>query len=243
MRSLLAAPAFLCCAAPALAGPPFITDDAAPTAVGMWEINLYNSGTTATGSGFEQAGVSASYGLMEDWELNATVASAFAQAQGTPDVAGFGDIAIGAKIRVLHQASSWVDVSVTPGVTFPTHSNVVLGHDGVVPNVGVAVEKDWGGWSVFGGGSCTFPGDNFSQDYCLMDAAVTWQMTPTLQIGAEIYHATPGARLGLHTTGVGVGATYDFSDRYHLLVSAGPGIQNVTSADGFTWYGAFQITM
>ncbi len=243
VRRILLTILFVLAGTPALAGPPFITDDAAPTAVGTWEINIFNSGTTSATTGFEQAGVAASYGLTDDLELNATVVSAFAQADGAPNVAGFGDASIGAKYRVLHQAYSWVDVSVTPSLSFPTHSNVVLGHNGVVPSLGVAVEKDWGNWSVFGGGACTFPNDDLSQDYCLMDGAVEWQITPTLQIGAEIYHATPGARLGLHTTGVGVGATYDLSDRYHLLVSAGPGIQNVTSTDGYTWYGAFQITM
>ena len=226
----------------ATAGPPFITDDAAPTAVGTWEINIFNAGTTSPGSGFEQGGVAASYGFSDDLELNATIAAAAAQAHGAPDVYGFGDVSIGAKYRVLHQADSWVDVSLTPSLSFPTHSNVVLGHAGVVPSLGIAAQKDWGDWSVFGGGACTFPDDSLSQDYCLMGVAVAWQITKTLQIGGEIYHATPGARLGLHTTGVGAGLTYDFSDHYHLLVSAGPGIQNVTSTDGYTWYAAFQLT-
>jgi hypothetical protein len=242
-RRFLLAALFALAATPAAAGPPYVTDDAEPTIAGSWEINVFHAGTTSAETGFEQAGVSVSYGLMDDYELNATVASAFSQAKGTPDVSGFGDISIGAKIRLLHQTYSWVDVAITPSISFPTHSDAVLGHNGVVPSLGVAAEKDWGDWSVFGGGSCTFPGDNFSQDYCLIDAAVEWQVTPTLQIGGEIYHATPGARLGLHTTGVGVGATYDLSAHYHLLISAGPGIQNVTQADGYTWYGALQITL
>ena len=54
--------------------------------------------------------------------------------------------------------------------------------------------------------------------------------------------ATPGARFGLHTTGLSIGAIYDISDTWHLLVAAGPGIQNVSETDGLSWYAALQIT-
>ena len=67
MRRLVLGVALWIAATPAFAGPPFITDDAEPTTVGTWEVNLFNAGTTATGSGFEQAGVSASYGWSDDW--------------------------------------------------------------------------------------------------------------------------------------------------------------------------------
>jgi Putative MetA-pathway of phenol degradation len=243
MRPALAAFLFLLWCAPALAGPPYVTDDAEPTAKGQWEVNLYTQGTVADGGSFEQGGVNASYGWSDDLELSATIASAFAQAPGTRDVAGFGDLQLGAKYRFIHQADWGVDVALVPGLSLPTHSDLALGREGVVPSLGLQFEKDWGDWSVFGGGGCLFPHDNLSQDFCLMGGAVTWQIMPDLQLGAEIYHATPGARFGLHTTGLGFGATYDVSERYHLLFSAGPGIQNVTVTNGLSWYTALQITI
>ncbi|HXC56440.1 MAG TPA: transporter [Rhizomicrobium sp.] len=230
-------------APPALAGPPFVTDDPEPTAKGHWEINTFTSGTVATGGSFEEAGVNASYGWSDDLELSTTVASAFSQAPGTPSVSGFSDVQLGAKYRFVHQADWGVDVALVPGLTLPTHSSLALGRDGVVPSLALQFQKDWGDWSVFGGGGCLFPHDTLSQDFCLLGGAVTWQIRPTLQLGAEVYHATPGARFGLHTTAVGVGAIYDLSERYHLLVSAGPGIQNVTMTDGMSWYMALQITI
>ena len=228
--------------APAFAGPPYVNDDAEPTAKGTWEINIYSSGTVADGGSFEQAGVNASYGWSDDLEFNGTVLSGFSQAPGRADVAGFGDIQLGAKYKFLKQADWFVDVAVVPGITLPTHTDPSLGRPGLVPSLNLQVERDWGDWSVFGGGGCVFPHDNLSQDFCLFGGAVTWQVTRTLQIGGEIYHATPGAKFGMHTTGIGFGATYDFSDRYHLLFSAGPGIQNVSLTNGISYYLAFQVT-
>jgi hypothetical protein len=239
----LVLPLMLClCTTPALAGPPYVTDDAEPTAVGTWEVNLYSSGTVADGGSFEQGGVNASYGVSENLELSGTFASGFSQVPGKPDVAGFGDIQIGAKYRFLKQDDWFVDAAVVPGITLPAHTDASLGRPGFVPSLALQFEKDWGDWSAFGGGGCVFPNDNLSEDFCLMSGAVTWQVTKTLQIGAEVYHSTPGARFGMHTTGVGVGATYDLSDKYHLLFSAGPGIQNVSLTDGLSYYAAFQIT-
>ena len=229
-------------AAPAWAGPPYVNDDAQPTAKGTWEINLYSAGTIANGGSFEQAGVNASYGWSDNLEFSGTVTSGFSQVPGHKDVAGLGDLQLGAKYRFLGQDEWFVDVAVVPAITLPTHTESSLGRPGVVPSLALQFEKDWGPWSAFGGGGCVFPHDNLSQDFCLLGGALTWQVSKSLQLGAEIYHTTPGARFGMHTTGVGFGATYDLSDRYHLLISAGPGIQNASLTDGLSYYLALQVT-
>jgi hypothetical protein len=36
--------------------------------------------------------------------------------------------------------------------------------------------------------------------------------------------------------------TYDLSQRWHLLASAGPGVQNAAATDSYTWYIALQFT-
>ncbi len=229
------------CATGALAGPPYVTDDAEPTSAGHWEVNLFTSGAASKTASLEQFGVNASYGVLPDLELNATFASALDQTAAR-DAAGLTDLQIGAKYKFLHQEEDFVDVAVVPGLSLPTHSDHALGFNGVVPSLALQFEKDGDEWSVFGGGGCNFPGDNLSQDFCLFGAAATWQVSPTLQLGAEVYRVTPGARHAEQATNIGLGAVYDLSEHYHLLASLGPGVQNTSQTSAYAWYFALQVT-
>lgn len=78
------------------------------------------------------------------------------------------------------------------------------------------------------------------------------QVTGTLQFGGEIYHQTRSS-LSAHgsagfpigtkdTTGLNLGGTYDFDKTYHLLFSAGTGLQNAASSNEFSYYIALRVT-
>jgi hypothetical protein len=224
-------------------GPPYINDDAEPTAEGTVEVNMFATGTMAAGGNGEQVGVNASYGIAKNLEFGTTIATGFTQVPGSADVSGFGDVQLGLKYQFIHQDDWGFEAAVVPSLTLPTHSDPVLGHDGVVPTLSLQLQKNWGtDWTAFGGGGCTVTEDARSQNFCLFGAALAWQVEPDLQIGVEAYHFTPGARHGLQTTGLGFGVTYDFSSRWHLLASIGPGVQNATATDDYTWYFALQFT-
>jgi len=104
------------------------------------------------------------------------------------------------------------------------------------------VGKDFGPWSTFGGGGCALNNGDGGEDYCQMGWAVTREVTPTLHLGAEIYHQTADTRGGRATTGLGAGAAYDLSDHYHLMASIGPGIENAAETDRYSWYTAMLFT-
>jgi hypothetical protein len=42
--------------------------------------------------------------------------------------------------------------------------------------------------------------------------------------------------------GIGFGASYDLSERFHLMASAGPGIQNAKVTNQTSWYAALLFT-
>jgi len=75
-----------------------------------------------------------------------------------------------------------------------------------------------------------------------MGAVVTRQITPTLQVGLEVFHQTPDTQGGLATTSLGVGLRYDLNDNFHLLGYLGRGIQNVEQTDQFNWYTSILFT-
>jgi hypothetical protein len=109
---------WLVSAAPALAGPPYVSDDAEPTDLGHWEIYGFVEGSHVPGDTAGQGGLDLNYGAAKDLQLTAVLAID----DQTGVAAGPGDIEIAAKYRFLHLAAgSWTpDLAVFPRVFAPT---------------------------------------------------------------------------------------------------------------------------
>jgi hypothetical protein len=75
-----------------------------------------------------------------------------------------------------------------------------------------------------------------------MGVVVTRRISPDLQLGLELYRKTPDERGARQTMGIGFGASYDLSERFHLMASAGPGIQNAKVTNQTSWYAALLFT-
>lgn len=228
-------------ATPALAGPPFLTDDPEPTDTGHFEIYAFDQGTNVRGDTGGESGIDFNYGDATDLQLTAVLTLAYDAPRGEPLVMGVGNIEIAAKYRFLHQDDAGWDVSVFPRVFLPSASSDVGEHHGsfLLP---LWAEKDWGDWSTFGGGGCALNNGDGSKDYCLAGWALTRKLLPDFTLGAEIYHQTPDTLGGRATTALGMGATYDISDTYHLMASYGPGIQNAAATNRYSWYVALLTT-
>jgi hypothetical protein len=226
---------------PALAGPPYVTDDPEPTDNQHFEIYTFASGT-ATRDGREgETGIDFNYGGARDLQLTAVLPLAYETPHGQGTRMGLGNIELAAKYRFLHQDDFGWDVSVFPRVFLP----------GASPRVGDQhasfllpfwAQKDFGNWSTFGGGGCALNNGSGSKDYCMAGWALTRKVLDHLTLGAEIYHQTADERRGKASTGLGAGATYDLSDTYHLMASFGPGIQNAAQTDRSSWYVALLTT-
>jgi hypothetical protein len=224
---------------PALAGPPYVTDDPEPTERGHFEIYAFADGTFVRGGTAGETGLDMNYGASPDLQLTLVVPAAYEHASGEWTT-GLGNIEAAAKFRVLHQDSFGLDVAVFPRVFLPSPDGVGEWHASLL--LPVWAEKDWGAWSVFGGGGCVLNRSGASRDFCLAGFAVTRQVLPDLQLGAEIQHQTADTVGGRATTGLGAGFRYDASATYHLLGSFGPGVQNAAQTDRVSWYAALLVT-
>lgn len=225
--ALVAATLALC--SPAAAGPPFVSDDAKPTDYGHYEIYLFTEGSNAKDGTDGSFGIDFNYGATPDLQLTAALPIAYETPMGGRDALGIGNIELAAKYRVLHQEDVGWDVAVFPRLFLPSGSALV-GEKHFSLLLPVWVERDWGRWSAFGGGGCVISRGGDSQDFCLAGWALTRQVLPDLQLGAEMVHRTADTRGGRATTGLGAGLRYDLSDNYHLLAYAGPGLQNAAMA-------------
>jgi hypothetical protein len=240
--ALLAIPALVAAAVPAMAGPPYVTDDPQPTDLGHYEIYAFTAGTTTRAGTGAEAGIDLNYGAAPDLQLTAVSPLAYDSAVGGSSVTGLGEIELAAKYKFLHQEAFGIDVAFFPRVFLPTNSDPALG--GTHPSFFFPffAQKNWGDWSLFGGGGCTVNYGGDAQDFCQAGLVVTRQILPGLQAGLEIYHQTPDTKGGRHSSGIGLGAIYDLSENCHLMASAGPGLQNAAETNQATWYAALLFT-
>ena len=226
---------------PALAGPPYVSDDPEPTDYRHFEIYSFSAGT-ATRDGIGGAsGIDFNYGAAPDLQLTATLPVGFNRPTAGKTDFGLSNVELAAKYRFLHQDSFGLDVSIFPRVFLPSGSNAV-GNPIASLLLPVWVQKDWaGGWSAFGGGGCVVS-SRASQNFCLTGGVITYQILPKLQIGPELFHQTADGAGTPASTSLGVGLRYDINDNYHLLGYIRRGIQNASETDRYSWYASVLFT-
>ena len=233
--------AALASAGAALAGPPYVTDDPEPTRTGGWENYAFVSGANTPGDTAGEAGVQLNYGGARDLQLSLDLPLAFDGAHSLR--AGGGDVAASAKYRFIHQAEgSWApDVAVFPAVSLPTGAGAF--HTGHVSWFLPAwAQKDFGKWSVFGGGGYDLNPGAAQRNYGLVGGAVTRSFSKRLNLGIEVYHETPQTVGGPAITNLGFGAIYQLTKHWALMASGGPGLQAAGRSETSAFYASLQFT-
>jgi hypothetical protein len=228
-------------AEPAIAGPPYVSDDPEPTDYKHFEIYTFDTGIAARGGTAGESGIDFNYGAVPDLQLTATLAGGFARPAGASTTWGPDNIELAVKYRFLHQDGFGLDVSFFPRVFLPSGSDII-GDNRTSLLLPIWIQKDWnGGWSTFGGGGCTVS-ELRAVDFCQVGGVLNYQLLPKLQIGAELFHQTADLVGIPASTSVGVGWRYDLSDTYHLLGYVRRGIENTNQTDQFSWYTSVLFT-
>ena len=213
--------ALLALPAAASAGPPFLTDDPAPTDFKHWEI--YAPLFTAAGSGKEfdgWLGAEINYGAAPDLQLTLDLPAAFAHDAGGAQW-GAGDVAASVKYRFYHDEAAGLQIAAFPAVTLPTASHG-LGAGRVTAFLPVWAQKDMGPWSVFGGGGYAVNPGSGNRDYWTGGVALTRQVSEGLLVGVEADRQGPDTVGGRASTSLGLGGIVDLKGPLRLLASGGP---------------------
>lgn len=238
-KTLFAAAWLSAWAGPALAGPPYVTDDPQPTDLGHWEIYNYVTWARTPGNSAGEGGLDLNYGGAKDLQLTLVIPAAF-QTGGGLDL-GMGDIEAAAKYKVLHQkdGSPMPDVSVFPRLFLPTApSRLGTGRVGLL--LPVWAQKDFGKWSLFGGGGYQINPGPGQRNFWVSGAVLTRQFTDRFSLGAEVYHQTRDAADARDFTGVNLGMTYQLVKHWSLLAAGGPGVQNAHGQGQYQAYLALE---
>ena len=225
-------------ASAASAGPPYQTDDPEPTDLGHWEIYAFAAGTRAEGGFDGAAGLDLNYGPLPNVQLTATLPIDFARDGGTH--VGAGDVELGVKYRLLNDEQAGFSVAIFPRVILPTASHG-FGTGRLRLLLPVWAQKDFGPWSLFGGGGYTINPGAGNRDYWQSGLALTRTVTPRLSLGAEITHQGPDAAGARSTTALGAGGIYHVAGPVSLLFSGGPVFEH-RGGTGVDFYAALGLS-
>jgi hypothetical protein len=236
----------------ALAGPPFLTDDPEPVDYQHWEINNYFAGGHVSGETSGAApGFDINYGAAPNLQLHINLAMAYDRMNGGALYYGTDDTELGAKYRFLDPGKDdwWPQAAIYPLFEIPTGADAQkgLGATGEAREFfPLWLQKDSGDWTTYGGGGWWHNPGLENRDYWFFGWVLQRKITDRLTLGGELFYQTTESVIvtptRAPTSGFNLGGTYDFSDTYHLLFSAGKGIESAQTNDTLTYYFALQLT-
>jgi hypothetical protein len=218
-----------CCAAlvlagvasPALAGPPYLTDDPVPTDTGHWEIYAFTLGEGRGATMDDDTGFDLNYGPVKGVQLTATLPLSFSHAPLEGWRSGTGDVELGVKYRFLNDEHSGFSAAIFPRVILPTAAHSPGEKSRFL--LPLWMEKDFaGGTSLFGGGGYMINPGTGNRDFWQAAIAATQDLGKTVSVGAEITRQGPDTRGGTAQTRAGIGSIVKLSNHYNLLFSGGP---------------------
>jgi len=223
---------------PAMAGPPYITDDPAPTDRGHWEIYNFASGEGQAADFNADAGVDLNYGPVKGVQLTATLPLSFEHERAEGWRGGTGDVELAVKYRFIDDEKSGLSAAIFPRAILPTSS--LESHERVRLLLPVWIGKDFaGGTSLFGGGGFEINPGAGNRNFWQAGVALTHNFSKTVSLGGEVAWQQRSESGGTSETDVGLGSIVKLSDHYALLFSGGP-----TWADhrtGYHFYGALGL--
>ena len=214
----------LAIAAPALAGPPYETDDPQPTDLGHWEIYNFVAADGVHRDWDGTVGVDLNYGPVKDVQLTATLPIVLSHDGGAGGIgtrAGGGDVELGVKYRFLHVEKEGIDAAIFPRVILPTASRR-FGTGRASFLLPVWAQKDFGKWSIFGGGGYTINPGAGNRDFWQAGLAITRDVSKRLSLGGEATLEGADAVGGHSSAGLGLGGIYKLGGPFNLLFSGGP---------------------
>jgi hypothetical protein len=230
----------------AWAGPPFRTDDPVPVDYRHWEVYAFSQATRVRdGASGILPGLEVNYGAAPDLQLHLVAPLAFNKPDDGGTQYGYGDTELGVKYRFVDPGEEdwWPQVAVFPLVEVPSgDSSRGLGSGHADAFLPVWLQKDFGPWTTYGGGGYWINPGPGNKDFWFVGWLLQRRITDKLTLGGEVFHQTADTADGEDSSGFNLGGFYDFTETYHLLFSAGQGIENAPGTNEFSYYLAFQWT-
>lgn len=222
-------------------GPPFITDDPEPVDYQHWEFYIASMHfQTADGWAGSAPHFELNYGVVPNVQLHLIAPLAYDLPSDGSAHYGYGDTELGVKFRFIQETNYLPQVGIFPLLEVPTGSAADnLGSGDWQAFLPVWLQKDFGKWTIYGGGGYWINPGAGNQNWGFVGTVLQYQVRDNVLIGVEINHSTPAEIGGRDDTAFNVGTVIDFTEHQHLLFSAGRSIHGPTD---FQCYIAWQFT-
>ncbi|HUW49551.1 MAG TPA: transporter [Sulfuricella sp.] len=229
---------------PALAGPPFMTDDPEPVEYQHHEFYIASQQVkTQDGRIGTLPHLEYNYGAAPDLQLHIIVPYAFNSPMNGQRESGLGDVELGAKYRFIQETDNRPMVGIFPLVEIRTgDANKGLGNGASQVFLPVWLQKKWGEWQSYGGGGYWINNAENTKNHWFFGWQLQKDISEHLTLGGEIYHSTEQAPGAGSSSGFNLGGFYNFDEHNHLLFSAGRGLTNVDMTNQFSSYVGYQLT-
>ena len=219
---------------PALAGPPFQTDDPDPVPYRHFEMYAFelsdSTGNNAGGTVLTTPAYEVNYGVIPNVQLHLVLpfTAVFPPASG-PVQFGLSDTELGAKVRFFKETKHTPEVGIFPFVETPTgNAGKGLGVGKTWYRLPLWLQKSWGPsdtqWTSYGGaGEAVVPQTGY-KNYPFAGWLVQRQLNKKLTLGAELFgHGAEGeaATSTRASTLLDLGGIYEFKPGFDLLFAAG----------------------
>jgi hypothetical protein len=223
----------LCCAVPALAGPPFQTDDPDPVPYRHFEMYAFSlsDGSSADGTVFNAPSYEVNYGVVPNVQLHLVLPfSNFFPPDSTPVTHGIGDTEFGTKVRFVKETPHIPEIGIFPFFEFPTgNADKSLGVGKTWYRLPLWLQKSWGAdetkWTSYGGGGyAVVPQEGF-KNYPFAGWLVQRTVNKKLTLGTELFgHGTLTPDATRSSTLLDFGGYYEFKEGFDLQFCAGHSI-------------------
>ena len=225
----------------AVAGPPFVTDDPEPVDYQRWEFYIASMHTeTADGWSGTAPHIEINYGVVTNVQLHLITPLAYDAPPDRSAHYGYGDTELGMKFRFVQESKYLPQIGIFPLLEVPTGSESDgLGNGHLQAFLPVWLQKDFGDWTIYGGGGYGINSGAGHKNWGFGGAVVQYQIRENVALGGEIYHRTAMDTGGRGDTAFNLGTIIDVTGHQHFLFTAGRSIDGPTD---FQLYIAWQFT-
>lgn len=221
---------------PALAGPPFLTDDPAPIPYRHKEFYLFSTyDKAADGTSVQAPSIEFNYGFAPDFMLHVVLPYTLFSPDMGPVGRGLGDTELGVMYQFVHETATTPAIGTFPFIEVPTGNAARgTGNGQVWYRIPVWASKRFGFWTLTGGGGYVINHAPGARNYGFGGVLVQRPVGSRLTLGGEMFTQQADSEDGAGSTFVTFGGYYGMGFcGCQLLFDVGHTVAGASHAIGY----------
>jgi hypothetical protein len=240
----LIVPVLVALAGPAMAGPPFLTDDPAPVDYKHSEFYIFSTYDKADdGKNIAIPAFEYNYGIFPETQFHIVVPFVRNIPDDGSSEYGLGDVEVGIKYRFVQETETSPQIGIFPMAELASgNADKGLGNGKPWYRLPVWIQKSWGEWTTYGGGGYVINHAAGQKSYPFGGWLLQRDVGEQWTLGGEVFARGKDTDDGRSATLLNFGGYCKFTPDFNLLFSAGHSIGGETHTIAYiglwcTWGG------